>query len=49
MAHVGDEFGLGLGGQFGIDLGGMQRNRLLLLGDGDAKMIRKLADQRVRP
>ena len=47
MAHVGDEFGLGLGGEFGVDLGGVERNGLLLLRDRDAQMLRKLADQRV--
>ena len=46
MAHVGDEFGLGLGGQFGVDLGGVERDRLLLLGDGHSKMIREFANER---
>ena len=47
MAHVGDEFRLGLGGELGVDLGGAERNGLLLLRDRDTQVLRKLADQRV--
>ena len=47
MAHVGDELGLGLGGEFRIHLGGMQCNRLLLLGECQAQMVRVFADERV--
>jgi hypothetical protein len=33
VAHVGDEFGFGLGGEFGVDLGGIESQCLLLLAD----------------
>ena len=46
VAHVGDELGLGLGGQFSIDLGGVECGGLLLTGDSMAKMLGIFTDQR---
>ncbi len=37
MAHIGDEFGLGLGGELGLHLGGVESDRLLLARDGMPK------------
>ena len=46
MAHIGDEFRLGLGGKLGLDLGGMECQRGLVADDRAPETVRELGHER---